>query len=501
MNETAARSGDRGITLLTGASGYVGGRLLRELERSGHRVRCTARNPAFLRERVPSSVDVVHGDVLDAETLPAALHGVHTAYYLIHSMGSTGDFERQDRAGAENFARAARTAGAKRIIYLGGLGHGDDLSRHLRSRHEVGRILRESGVPTVELRASIVIGSGSLSFEMIRALVDKLPVMITPQWVHVAAQPISIEDLVSYLLEAAAIPFDQSTVFEIGGPDRVSYGEVMREYARQRGLRRIMIPVPVLSPRLSSRWLGLVTPLYARIGRKLLDSVRNETIVRDTRALEVFPIRPRGIREAIQRALVNEDHDFAQTRWSDALSSKGRTQTWGGVTFGSRVVDSRAVSVSATPSEAFEPIRQLGGRVGWYFADWLWHLRGFLDLLVGGVGMRRGRRHPRELRSGDAVDFWRVERIQPPRLLLLQAEMRLPGRAWLQFEIEPTQAGSTIRQTAIFDPVGLFGRLYWYVLYPAHVMIFRGMLRRIARAATRVTSAPKLATADSSKSG
>ncbi len=479
------------ITLLTGASGYVGGRLLHALEERGDHIRCTARNPAFLKDEIGPEVDVVHADVLDATTLPAALQGVHTAYYLIHSMGSTGNFERQDRIGATNFAEAARAAGVKRIIYLGGLGHGTDLSTHLRSRHEVGRILRESGVPTVELRASIVIGSGSLSFEMIRSLVDKLPVMVTPRWVQVAAQPIAIEDLVGYLVEAADIPLEKSEIYEIGGPDRVSYGHLMREYARQRGLKRIMIPVPVLSPGLSSRWLGLVTPVYARVGRKLLDSVRNETVVRDRQAEHVFSVQPRGVREAIERALVNEDHDFAQTRWSDALSSKGADRSWGGVTFGSRIVDSRTVTVPADTAVAFEPIQRIGGSVGWYFADWMWQLRGFLDLLVGGVGMRRGRPHPRDLSPGDTVDFWRVEKLEPNQVLLLNAEMRLPGRAWLQFEVEPDETGSVIRQTAIFDPVGLLGRLYWYILYPMHVLIFRGMLNAIAREARSAVDNPQ----------
>jgi hypothetical protein len=345
----------------------------------------------------------------------------------------------------------------------------------------VGRVLRDSGVPTIEFRASIVIGSGSLSFEMIRALVEKLPVMITPRWVARRAQPLAIEDLVAYLVRALEVKQSGSEVYEIGGADAVSYRDVMREYARQRGLRRVMIGVPVLTPRLSSLWLGLVTPVYAHVGRQLIDSIRNATVVHNSAALKVFGIEPRGIREAIERALVNEDAKYAETRWSDALSS-GDTQSWGGTRFGSRIVDSRSVFVQNSPREAFQPIERLGGEVGWYFANWLWRLRGFLDLMVGGVGSRRGRRDPERLEPGDTVDFWRVEAYQPHKLLRLRAEMRLPGRAWLQFEVEGSDGGSTIRQTAIFDPVGVTGLLYWYGLYPLHQLVFGGMLRGLVRA-------------------
>ncbi len=471
-----------GRVLVTGASGYVGGRLLAQLEGGAHRIRCMARRPEDLRARVGPGTEVVAGDVFDAASLDRALEGVHTAYYLIHSMGSTGSFEEQDRRAAQLFGTAAQRAGVQRIIYLGGLGEPGDLSLHLASRQEVGRVLRASGVPTIELRASIVIGSGSLSFEMIRALVERLPIMITPRWVRVLAQPIGIEDVIEYLVAALEAPADIDGVFEIGGPDRVSYMELMRGYAHQRGLRRRMIPVPVLTPRLSSLWLGLVTPVYARIGRKLVDSLRNETIVRDDRALRVFPVRPRGAAEAIARALGNEDRDFAETRWSDALSSSG-TSPWGGTHFGTRIVDSRAVLVPCPPAQAFLPIARIGGASGWYWGDSLWRARGFLDLLAGGVGLRRGRRDPERPVAGDTIDFWRVEAIESDHLLRLRAEMRLPGRAWLQFEVDPVEAGARIRQTAIFDPAGLPGLLYWYGLYPLHTLIFRGMLEGIRRRA------------------
>lgn len=477
--------------LITGGTGYVGGRLIPLLEQRGFAVRCLARHPEFLRPRVRPTVEVVAGDVLQRESLMTALQGADTAFYLVHSMGTGQDFEEEDRLGARNFAEAAKQNGVRRIIYLGGLGdEGGALSKHLRSRQEVGALLRESGAQVIEFRASIVIGSGSLSFELIRALVQKLPVMLCPRWVSTPAQPISIEDLLGYLLAALDLPTGNSEVFEIGGPDRMSYGEIMQEYARQRGLRRWMIPVPFLSPWLSSLWLGLVTPVYARVGRKLVESLRNPTVVTNTRALDKFSLRPRGVSEAIARALVNEDHELAASRWSDALSSTGRQRRWGGVRFGTRLVDSRTLDSPMPPVVAFTPIQRIGGRTGWYCANGLWRLRGWLDLLVGGVGLRRGRRDPVELRVGDTVDCWRVESIEPGRRLRLFAEMKLPGRAWLQFEVEPTGIGSRLRQTAEFDPVGLAGLAYWYAIYPLHEWVFSGMLRGIVARGCETTALP-----------
>ncbi|MDX2119586.1 MAG: SDR family oxidoreductase [Gemmatimonadota bacterium] len=474
-------SGDR--ILLAGATGYVGGRLLEALEQEGRKVRCLARRPEQLRARVRPGTEVVAGDVQDPASLAAALAGVDCAVYLVHSMESAGSFEEADRIGARNFAAAARAAGVRRLIYLGGLGGGDDLSSHLHSRHEVGRILRESGVPTTELRAAIILGSGSASFEMIRALVETLPVMITPRWVATPTQPIGIEDVIAYLREALDLPGEESAVYEIGGPDRVSYGELMREYARQRGLRRSFISVPVLTPRLSSLWLGLVTPVYARVGRAMVDGLRNETIVRDDLALRTFRVRPLGMRQAMARALANEDREFAATRWSDALSVAGRKASWGGRQFGARLVDVRRIEVACPPAQAFRPIRRIGGDTGWYYAGVLWRLRGIVDLIAGGPGLRRGRRDPEQVRPGDTLDFWRVESVEPDRLLRLAAEMRMPGRAWLQFEVEPHGDRSIIHQTAIFDPAGLLGKLYWYSLWPLHQYLFGGMIRALARAA------------------
>ncbi len=477
--------------LVTGATGYVGGRLVRALRAAGMPVRCMARRPEHLR--FSDGVSVVRGDCLDPTSLAAACTGIHTAYYLVHSMGSGDDFASRDREAAIHFGEAARAAGVRRIVYLGGLAEpGPELSRHLSSRHETGDALRASGVPVVELRASIILGSGSLSFELIRALVELLPVMICPRWVRMPAQPIAIEDVLSYLIGALDLDPIESGVFEIGGADRVSYLDIMNEYARQRRLRRWMVPVPLLTPWLSSLWLGLTTPVYARVGRKLIESVANASVVHDQSALHRFGVRPMGLTNAIRRAIQNEDEECAVTRWSDAISSSGKEPSWGGSRFGSRLVDSRSVPVAAPAHAAFDVVARIGGENGWYYASWLWRLRGFVDLLFGGVGMRRGRHHPRSLAVGDTVDFWRVEAIEPGRRLRFAAEMKLPGRAWLEFEVEPAGAGSTIRQTAVFDPLGTAGLLYWYAVYPLHALIFAGMLREIARAVVQCEPAARI---------
>jgi uncharacterized protein YbjT (DUF2867 family) len=461
----------------------VGGRLLRSLETGGRRVRCLARRPEFVRAFAAPETEVFGGDVRDPLALQASLAGVTDAYYLVHSLSAGKAFEAEDRKAASGLAEAARREGVRRIIYLGGLGRATpDLSPHLRSRHEVGELLRSTGVPVIEFRASIIIGSGSLSFEIIRALVERLPVMVAPRWVATEAQPIGIEDIVAYLVHALDIPAE-NRIYEIGGADHTSYGGIMREYARQRGLRRRIVPVPVLSPRLSSLWLALVTPVHAAVGRTLVDGLRNPTLVDDDAALRDFPIRPMSLEIAVHRALHQEDAPIP-TRWSDAISSGRGMKSWAGVRFGSRIVDSRVESVDLPPASAFAPIRRIGGATGWYYADRLWRLRGAIDMILGGVGSRRGRRDPEDLRIGDALDFWRVEAYESDRLLRLVAEMRLPGRAWLVFEAAQDGERTVLRQTAVFDPIGLGGILYWYALFPIHALIFRGMLRRIARSAT-----------------
>ncbi len=472
--------------LLTGATGYIGGRLLGLLHNEGFSVRCMTRRPDALQHVKNSTTEIVPADALDKDSLNGAFKGIDTAFYLIHSLGSKEGFVRQDQQAAKNFGEAAAEAGMQRIIYLGGLANADEkLSDHLRSRIETGERLRASGVPVIEFRASIILGSGSLSFEMIRTLVEKLPVMTTPRWVKVKAQPIGVTDVLAYLLAALSLETTANKIYEIGGSDRLSYMDIMREYARQRGLKRFMIPVPVLTPKLSSYWLGLVTPLYARIGRKLIDGVRYPTVVKDTSALADFEIRPKSTAEAIAEALRNEDSNFAVTHWSDAFSSSGYAPSaWGGVKFGNRIVDSRTRRANVPAQIAFIPIAHIGGDTGWYYANFLWRLRGFIDLLVGGVGLRRGRKNPETLHVGDPLDFWRVEVYEPDCRLRLAAEMKLPGRAWLEFEVNQlSENTSEIRQTAIFDPVGLGGLLYWYLSYPLHHFIFSGMLRNISKAA------------------
>jgi uncharacterized protein YbjT (DUF2867 family) len=461
----------------------VGGRLLKDLEKAGHRVRCLVRRPGLLTGRTAPGTEIVQSDLSDYPTLVKAMTGVDAAYYLVHAMGSAVDFETEDRRLAEVFSRAARAAKVKRLIYLGGLcpPAEKDLSPHLRSRLEVGHVFQRSGVPTLEFRASIILGSGSLSFEIIRSLVERLPIMVTPHWVRVKAQPIFIDDVLTYLIQALEIPLETNRIYEIGGADVVSYGQLMAEYARQRGLRRWMIPVPVLTPRLSGIWLNLVAPVYARIGRKLVESIRHSTVVNRSDALRDFPIRPLGVKDALARVMAGEERHFNTTRWADAVSSQANERAWKETTWGTRIVDHRQAISPLTPEHAFDRIQRIGGKRGWYFMNVLWRFRGWVDSLFGGVGLRRGRRDPVDLRAGDALDYWRVELIEPGRRLRLRAEMKLPGRAWLEFDVKPHPHGCEIRQTALFDPLGLWGLVYWYALLPIHIWIFSGLLKTIAR--------------------
>jgi uncharacterized protein YbjT (DUF2867 family) len=472
--------------LLTGATGYVGGVLLPELERQGHSVRCLVRRPGKIAGKTGPGTEVVVGDASDPADLARSCAGIDVAYWLVHSMESGVDFERSDRLAAERFAEAAKSAGVRRIVYLGGLGADDDtLSAHLRSRHEVGAILRASGLDVVEFRASIVIGAGSFSFDLVRTLVERLPVMICPAWLATPTQPIAIADVVDYLAAAADLPPGRSRIFEIGGPDKVSYGAIMREYARQRGLHRLMIPVPVLTPRLSSLWLKLVTPQYSKVGRKLIDGLKNPTVVTSDAALREFPFRPRGLREAVREAMIQEDTSFSGRRWADFADAEELPPRYGGRTAGTRLVDHRHLVVAVEPARAFAAIERIGGGNGWYACDWLWQVRGWMDRVIGGPGMSRGRRDPLKLLTGDTLDCWKVELCEPPRRLRLAAEMKMPGRGWLEFEVVPRDGDVTIHQTAVFDPKGLGGLLYWYSIWPLHELVFRRMLAGIARAAVR----------------
>jgi len=441
------------------------------------------RNPEALGWRVAPGTELVRGDLLQPASLEAAFSEVDTAYYLAHSMKSGEEFEAEERKAASNFAAAAREAVVRRIIYLGGLAHGHGLSTHMRSRAETGNILRSSGVSVIEIQASIVIGSGSASFEMIRALVERLPIMITPRWVNTAAQPIAIEDVMEYLVAAARLPASGHLTFEIGGRDVTSYVGIMKEFARQRGLRRWIVRVPFLSLSLSSRWLTLITPVYAAIGRCLIESVRNPSVVRNPAALAAFDVQPMGIRRAIERALRNEDRETAETRWCDARVGAARSQQPEPAR--DVLTNEQTIRLPLTAAQAFAPIRRIGGQTGWYFGNLLWRIRGLADLMMGGVGMRRGRPDPETPFPGSTLDFWRVETYEPDRRLRLVAEMKVPGRAWLEFRAEPCGGSTVVRQLAQFEPRGLTGLLYWYLLSPVHALMFRGMLRRIAATALR----------------
>jgi len=477
-----------GRVLLTGATGFVGGRLLGRLLETGRTVRCLARRPDAVRLPPAAPAEALAGDTLDKPSLARAMRDVDVAYYLIHSMGSGGDFESLDRRSASNFAAAARRAGVRRIVYLGGLAEeGADLSPHLRSRHEVGRILAGSGVEVVEFRASVIIGSGSLSFELVRSLVERLPVMVCPRWVRTEAQPIAIGDVLDYLAAALDLPPGPSRIFEIGGPDRVSYQGIMKQYARRRGLRRCMIPVPVLTPYLSSVWLALVTPVLAGVGRSLIEGVRSPSVVRDPGARSAFDTHPACLAEAIDAALAGEEARFARRPLAE-LARRTEPDNAATLRWGNRILDCRATRVAVEPGRAFEPVARIGGPAGWYYGNWLWKLRGLIDLAVGGPGFAPSRRGPqpsRPPRAGDLIDFWRVVVSDPPRRLRLEARMKLPGRAWLEFQVEPDHGGSIIRQIAAFDPTGLAGLLYWHALWPVHKRMFAGMLAAIARAACR----------------
>lgn len=485
--------------LLTGATGYVGGRLAPRLLESGHTVRCLARDPNRLQGRAwRDRVEVVQGDALRPETLAGAFEGVHTAYFLVHTMQGGHGFHERDLACARNFARAAKEAGVQRIVYLGALGRSDDasLSTHLRSRQQVADELRAHGPHLIEFRAGVIVGSGSLSFELIRDLTERLPVMICPRWVYTRAQPIAIRDVLSYLVAAIDVEAG-SHVVEIGGAQRLSYGDMMKGYARARGLKRLMIPVPVLTPRLSSYWVHFVTPVPASIARPLIEGLRNEVVADTSEARRLFPhVEPMTYDEALQRALRRLHDHVLDTTWCDSLSSSvsGRPVELK-VTEG-MIVERRVRRVSAPPSAVFAAFSSLGGERGWLYLDWTWQVRGIIDRLLGGVGMRRGRRHPDTLRVGDALDFWRVEAVEPERLVRLRAEMKVPGRAWLQFEVVPAEGGSELRQTAFFAPRGLAGFVYWYALYPVHGFIFGGLVDGIGRLSLKMRSTPPDATAN-----
>ncbi|MFF4394857.1 SDR family oxidoreductase [Streptomyces sp. NPDC001480] len=494
MNGDEAAAGPR--CLVTGATGYIGGRLVPELLAAGHRVRCLARSPGKLRDHPwAGDVEVVRGDVRDAASVAAAMRDVDVAYYLVHALGTGRDFEETDSRAARVFGGAARAAGVRRVVYLGGLTPAGvpehALSPHLRSRAEVGHILLRSGVPTTVLRAAVIIGSGSASFEMLRYLTERLPVMVTPRWVRTRIQPVAVRDVLRALVGSAGMPADVSRAFDLGGPDVLTYRDMMMRYAAVAGLpRRVILPVPVLTPRLSSHWVGLVTPVPASLARPLTESLRHEVVCRErdiTRYVPSPPGHPVGFDEAVRLALRRVREAGVSTRWSSASVPGAPSDPlptdpdWAG---GSLYTDHRQARVDAPVDALWRVIEGVGGENGWYSFPLAWALRGWLDRLVGGVGLRRGRRDAQRLRAGDSLDFWRVEEIERGRLLRLRAEMRLPGLAWLEMSAEPDGAGrSRYRQRALFHPRGLLGHAYWWSVSPFHALVFGGMARNIARAA------------------
>jgi uncharacterized protein YbjT (DUF2867 family) len=479
--------------LVTGATGYVGGRLVPRLLEAGYQVRCMTRSRANLRDQPwVDRVEVVEADAADPAATATALKGVDTAYYLIHSMLGGPRFEQADRAAASNFAAQAREAGIGRLVYLGGLApEGQALSPHMRSRGEVGQILLASGVPTVVLRAAVIIGSGSASFEMLRYLTERLPAMITPTWVDSRVQPIGIRDVLRYLVAAATLPADVAGAYDIGGPDVLTYRRMMQRYAAVAGLvpRRI-VPVPVLTPRLSSHWVGLVTPIPSALARPLIESLHHDAVCSDHTVATVIPDPPEGLlpfEEAVDLALRRVREAAVVTRWSSgsvpgAPSDPLPTDpSWAG---GSLYTDLRERFTTASPAAVWSGIEAIGGETGWYSWPVAWQARGLIDRAFGGVGLRRGRRDPVTLRVGDAVDFWRVEEILPGRMLRLRAEMRLPGLAWLELSVDAQSGGTLYRQRALFHPRGLAGQLYWWSIKPLHGLVFGAMARNLARSAS-----------------
>ncbi len=475
--------------LVTGATGYIGGRLIPRLLDAGLKVRCLVRDRERLRGKGWfAEVEVSEADVLEPGSLTAALSGVHTAYYLIHSMGAAEPgFEDRDLQAARNFAAAAKEAGVEHIVYLGGLGAGHKgMSKHLASRQATGEALATAGVPVTEFRAAIIVGSGSISFEMVRYLSERLPVMITPKWVETKVQPIAIRDVLAYLQGALEHPPEGHQITEIGGPNVLTYREMMLTYARVRGLQRRMISTPVLSPRLSAYWVNLITPIPASIARPLVEGLTSEVIVDDPEPAKAYGVRPISYETAVKLALDRTTQGAVETLWSGALAAVPRgtpdaekLQDTEGMFFDRRVRHFRA-----SQENAFQAVVRIGGDEGWYTFDWLWQLRGILDRMVGGVGMRRGRRDQNSLQAGDALDFWRVESVAPNEHLQLRAEMKVPGRAWLRFDVQEVENGeSVVRQTAFFEPKGLLGLLYWWAVYPFHLFIFPTMLGAIGKRA------------------
>jgi uncharacterized protein YbjT (DUF2867 family) len=473
------------LILVTGATGYVGGRLVPRLLEAGYRVRCMVRDPRRL-EGFPwyDRVEIVAGDALVLDSLKAAMQDISVAYYMIHGRQGGHKSAQRDLRAAENFAAVAEGAGVEHIIYLGDLVDPTaDLSPYLRSRHETGYLLRHGRVPVTELRAGMIVGSGSILFEMIRYLAEREPVLVCPAWFFSEAQPIAIRDVLSYLLGALDSPEAEGRVIEIGGPDQLTYAEMLLGYARERGLKRTLIRTPVYAPRLSAYWIHMVTPIHYRVVLPLIEGLKSDLVVRDDTARQIFPqIKPIGFQTAVHLALGRIQRDNVETSWADALvSAVGDIKPYQLQVEEGMYIERRSTILDMEPAEVFRAYMGIGGTRGWLYMDWAWGIRGWMDKVVGGVGLRRGRRNPDTVRPGEALDFWRVEEVQKDRLLRLRAEMKLPGKAWLEFKSDPYEEGKTIfTVNAYFASHGLFGLLYWYSMWPFHKFIFDGLTRQIA---------------------
>jgi len=472
------------LILVTGATGYVGGRLVPRLLDAGHRVRVLVRDPARLQGRSwLDKVEVVTGDALTGTTLSEALKDVSVAYYLIHGKKGGRDNAERDLTVAHNFAQAAEQMNVERIIYLGELvDPTSDLSPYLRARHETGYILRHGGVPVTEFRAGMIVGSGSVLFEMIRYLGEREPLLLCPAWFFSQAQPIAIRDVLFYLIDALETPKSVGRLIEIGGPTRLTYAEMLLEYAKERGLKRYLIRLPFNTPRLSAYWVHMVTPIHWRLVLPLIEGLRAKLIVRDETAKKLFPqIKPIDFRTAVHLALGRIQRDDVETSWSDALVTvAGDIKPYKFTVEDGMYIETRQVLLDLKPEAVYRSYIGVGGARGWMYMDWAWGIRGWLDKAVGGVGLRRGRRHPDEVRAGESLDFWRVEKVEPNHLLRLRAEMKLPGKAWLEFKSEPQDNKTLFTVTAYFAPHGLFGFLYWYAMWIPHRFIFDGLTNRLA---------------------
>jgi uncharacterized protein YbjT (DUF2867 family) len=472
------------LILVTGATGYVGGRLVPRLVEAGYRVRCLVRDPNRLQGRPwLKRVEVVRGDALVPGTLAEAMKDVSVAYYLIHGKQGGRDSARRDLEVARNFAKASDEAGIERIIYLGELvDPTTNLSPYLRARHETGAILRHSRVPVTEFRAGMIVGSGSVLFEMIRYLGEREPVLVCPAWFFSQAQPIAIRDVLAYLIETLRTPESSGRLIEIGGPTRLTYADMLLGYARERGLKRLLLRTPFYAPRLSAYWVHMVTPIHWRIVLPLIEGLRANLIVRDETAKRLFPrIEPIDFQTAVHLALGRIQRDNVETSWSDALVTvAGDVRPYALSVEEGMFIETRKRLLDLPPEAVFRAYAGIGGERGWLYMDWAWGMRGWLDKVIGGVGLRRGRRHPDEIRAGESLDFWRVEAVEKNRLMRLQAEMKLPGKAWLQFESQPQDGKTLLTVTAYFAPYGLFGFLYWYAMWPFHKFIFDGLANQVA---------------------